>query len=47
MDWENGVWQNLDYWSRMGFIFGANFQNLFEDPVNYYPVDVNNAEREA
>lgn len=39
--WDEGVWLTREYWARMGFIFGANFQNLFEDPENYYYVDPN------
>ena len=31
--------QKMYFWKRMGFIFGRNFQNLFEDPKNYYPFD--------
>lgn len=31
--------ESISYWKRMGFIFGKNFQNMFEDPKNYYPFD--------
>lgn len=41
MKWSQGIWLTRDYWARMGFIFGANFQNLFEDPEEYYYVDPN------
>jgi putative heme iron utilization protein len=31
------VYDDADYWGRMGTIVGTNFQSIFEDPVNYYP----------
>lgn len=31
------VYQDPEYWARMGTIIGSDFQNIFEDPVNYYP----------
>lgn len=31
------VYDTPEYWARMGTIIGGNFQNVFEDPVNYYP----------
>ena len=46
LGWNDGVWKKVDYWRKMGFISGSNFQNLFEDPVNFYKVDTNNIERE-
>ena len=33
------VWETPEYWARMGYIIGSDFQNIFEDPVNYYPFD--------
>ena len=33
------VWETPEYWARMGYIIGSDFQNVFEDPVNYYPFD--------
>lgn len=32
-------YDDIEYWARMGTIIGSNFQNVFEDPVNYYPFD--------
>mmetsp|Transcript_21876 Transcript_21876/g.33925 ORF Transcript_21876/g.33925 Transcript_21876/m.33925 type:complete len:198 (+) Transcript_21876:1156-1749(+) len=32
-------WDTRDFWARLGLILGTNFQNIFEDPVNYYPFD--------
>lgn len=36
------VYDDVEYWARMGTIVGSNFQNIFEDPVNYYPFDYEN-----
>jgi hypothetical protein len=30
------LWQTQEFWKRMGIIVGTNFQNLFEDPENFY-----------
>ena len=46
MDIEN-QYQTREFWIRLGLILGTNFQNIFEDPINYYPFDsdkVNNYE---
>ena len=40
MDWEEEK-LNLFFWVRTGTIAGSIFQNVFEDPVNYYPFDPN------
>ena len=42
-------YDDVEYWARMGTIIGSDFQNVFEDPVNYYPfsndIADNNLER--
>jgi hypothetical protein len=35
------VYDDVEYWGRMGTIIGTNFQSIFEDPVNYYPYNSN------
>jgi hypothetical protein len=35
----NDLWDSKEYWQRMGLIMGTNFQNVLEDPINYYPFD--------
>lgn len=37
-DFENEKMNNF-FWSRSGTICGALFQDIFEDPVDYYPFD--------
>jgi len=32
-------WESQEYWKRMGIIFGTNFQNLLEEPINYSMVE--------
>jgi len=41
---EELIWRSADFekqgntryfWMRLGYIFGSNFQNLFEYPANY------------
>lgn len=33
------VYESTEFWARMGTIVGSNFQNIFEDPKNYYTFD--------
>lgn len=37
-------YEDVEYWARMGTIIGTDFQNIFEDPVNYYPFDYEHPE---
>ena len=37
---ENGIFHDMEFWSRMGFIAGAVFQDLFEEPQNYFEFDI-------
>ena len=46
LGWNDGVWKEVDYWKKMGFIAGSNFQNVLEDPKNYYKVDIDKLEKE-
>lgn len=36
----DGNFYDMEFWSRMGFIVGAVFQDLFEEPQNYFEFDV-------
>lgn len=29
-------WKDKEYWGRMGYILGKNFQNILGEPENYY-----------
>jgi len=40
----SSLWDSKEYWARMGLILGTNFQNIFEDPINYYPFDPENVD---
>lgn len=38
VDWEHN-WNDPEYWSRVGFILGANIGNLFERPDEWHDYD--------
>lgn len=38
IDWEHN-WNDPEFWSRVGYIVGANIQNIFERPDEWYPYD--------
>ena len=44
IDWDTQL-TTLIFWQRAGYILGANFQAIFEDPKNYYAIDPYNIQR--